>query len=579
MGLGVLLGGAADSPSQAQTYVPPVAPAAERVDTLHSSTTVNGQVVPKQQEFGTFGCAAGAFKTGSYQGALTDAVIAATSETGTDAQSTDYSANGNAYRFEAKPLELLSQNPLLLVPGKYEAGQRVGNLGLASGRMLSAHEYETLYVSAYLRDVAGGATQVGAVDGYRIQGSLTPDVPIFGANAFVPRPLPPATQIEGSQSFGASIAVADLDGDGAKDLIVGAPSIGRVYVFWGDPSLPDGVHPTGSGVTILTAPNPLSWDGTSGAFGNHLAVGKVDPNPSTHLHLLVGQPKWGASASVPFSGRAFLYSGAVLALSKPQPGATAVYSGLFNDPIAFVPPAPLSGDTSDYNFGWYLWMMDLNGDGLDDLVIHPETSVWPGTSNGGLALGTSARATPIAAVGSLYFWLRQPAPAFPPFTTAPQHHLFSSAPSQGLRFGKNVVLTMWWNSDVGALRLALVVSEPERDYPVPGSNPPRTTDQAGIVALYFVSEILALGATPTSMAPSWETFNVGFMDFPSLSQTGPSTEDLFGRWMAAGSFGGGAGSKPQILVTASGHSVPDPQNPTQPFFEAGAAAHLQQRTP
>ncbi len=559
-----------------------------RRDAFYASDLVNGAPEVDPKTSGLFGCVIDALKLYDFQGNLTDAAVGATNEdrvVGT----TTYSMNGNGYVFGAHQTNPLSANPLRLdlVASDYEAGQEVGDLGLAAGKMKPTHQYQTLFVSAHLRDykLAGGGViaNTGAADAYQIEGNSFMKVPILAGDAslglnrsFTPVPHPVSGIIEPNQGFGSVIRVIDVDGPDAQgnsylDLVVGAPTLGRVYIFWGDASIPGGVHPTLSKVTILDPPH-ASHNGFGGGFGNDIAAGDVDGDGKGDL--LVGQPKWGvAPGALDRSGRAYLFRGAFI--TKPS-GATMVVvhtggSGLFE------PPAPLVGTTGDFNFGWYLWMGDIDGDQELDLLIHAETARWPGTANGGVAVGTAASAAHVDRVGALYVW-RNSSCTNPPFCATPDLQLFSPVPTFGWRFSKNLVFTKWWNAATQSEQPAVVISEPETERPMPF--PTRPVVEAGTVGLYFLSEILywGNGGAPLSLQPSWQLFN-DFMDYPLLP-AGPSPHDLFGRWMAAGHFGGGASAnRAQLVVTASGHQVPSRHAPAIPVVKAGCGAHLEQGDP
>ena len=139
------------------------------------------------------------------------------------------------------------------------------------------------------------------------------------------RVAPPA----GSTSFGASaVGLGDVDGDGAADIVVGAPSAGRVYVV------------SGATRTILR-----EIAGPAGPVPNFgLAVAGVgDLDGDRVLDLAVGAP----SAVETATGQAFLFSGATGGLLRRL--------------------APASGDPA---FGQSLASApDLSGDGVPDIVV------------------------------------------------------------------------------------------------------------------------------------------------------------------------------------------------------------------
>jgi hypothetical protein len=150
--------------------------------------------------------------------------------------------------------------------------------------------------------------------------------------------------------FGSSFAgLGDLDGDGRAEIAVGAPfetastgGDGRVHIHSGA---------TGAWIrTILTA-DPAPFSLTSGEFGAALAnAGDIDGDGFDDLAI-------GAPEEVPSpgeTGRVYLFSAKTGALIEyhDAPGATAKEFGLALD----------AG-------------RDLNGDGLNDLVIGAPTTL------------------------------------------------------------------------------------------------------------------------------------------------------------------------------------------------------------
>ncbi len=142
----------------------------------------------------------------------------------------------------------------------------------------------------------------------------------------------------GSAWFGSALAVGDVNGDGEREIVIGAPGEtangnflqGRVYVF------------SGRNYGVLAAidrPGAGPW----AQFGKSLAVGDV--NGDGIPDLAVGAVE-GRNASIG-QGRVYGFSGADGSL-------------LF----ALDPPDP-----SDYAaFGSSLAVSDINGDGKDDVV-------------------------------------------------------------------------------------------------------------------------------------------------------------------------------------------------------------------
>ena len=99
--------------------------------------------------------------------------------------------------------------------------------------------------------------------------------------------------------FGDALAVVDLDRDGAKDLVVGAPSgaRGRVFVYLGP------IAPGATGLLPdLELVSPLSVPGDR--FGDGFAVGDVDGDG--HDELAIGATRWRGANAEP-TGAAFLH--------------------------------------------------------------------------------------------------------------------------------------------------------------------------------------------------------------------------------------------------------------------------------
>jgi RHS repeat-associated protein len=149
-----------------------------------------------------------------------------------------------------------------------------------------------------------------------------------------------ATSGQAASGFGSTIAaIGDVNGDGYADFSVGAPSFtsgtktGRVFVYQGSPSGPS------------TPPWTLDSDESGSGFGLALSPAG-DVNGDGHGDLLVAAPYYSGVSS---SGRVLLYHGSP--------------SGLGN------PVWTANGPPSYSGFGMAVASGDFNGDGLSDLTF------------------------------------------------------------------------------------------------------------------------------------------------------------------------------------------------------------------
>ncbi len=186
----------------------------------------------------------------------------------------------------------------------------------------------------------GGSTGAGAVYVFlgRKQLSSRPDFVLQN-----PHPAVGSTDPE-NPAFASSLAVADLNGDGYADLIVGSPNTseasrtGRVYIFFGGPTLRD--------TPDLTLEEPAPQAGS--AFGYALATGDLNGDGKNDLAIgAIGASVGGRSRA----GRVYIYSGGDTI--GPTPTAT------------LDPPTPETGG----EFGTALAIGDFNRDGKPDLAV------------------------------------------------------------------------------------------------------------------------------------------------------------------------------------------------------------------
>ncbi|TAK67068.1 MAG: hypothetical protein EPO22_03245, partial [Dehalococcoidia bacterium] len=146
--------------------------------------------------------------------------------------------------------------------------------------------------------------------------------------------------VQAGAHFGRSVAAGDVDGDGKKDIIVGADAEtvgfnafqGRVYVFSGA---------TGLLIYTIDTPNPESF----ASFGISVAAG--DTNGDAKADIIVGS--YGETvAGNSGQGRAYVFSGAdgslLRTFTTPNPQVLA-------------------------QFGLSVAAGDLNADGMADIVV------------------------------------------------------------------------------------------------------------------------------------------------------------------------------------------------------------------
>ncbi|HEV8323596.1 MAG TPA: thrombospondin type 3 repeat-containing protein, partial [Myxococcota bacterium] len=163
--------------------------------------------------------------------------------------------------------------------------------------------------------------------------------PLFSTPAWNADPADVATA-----HFGFSMAVADVNGDGFDDLVVGAPNWGgvsgegRAYVYRG----------TSSGLESAPSWSVDPTDEAGAEFGFAVAAG--DMNGDGWAEVLVGARDWGLGG-VSAEGRVYGYAGG--------PGGPAALPSWTLD----------ASDQSGADFGAALALGDVNGDGFDDLVV------------------------------------------------------------------------------------------------------------------------------------------------------------------------------------------------------------------
>ncbi len=177
-----------------------------------------------------------------------------------------------------------------------------------------------------------------------VSGSLLLTLTVRSPNPELPR------------SFGESLAVGDVNGDGKGDIAVGVPwepvgghQQGRAYVFSGA---------NGSLLFALDTPNPQP----SGGFGYSVAMGDVDGDGKADIAVGANEEDVGGNTD---QRRAYVFSGA-------------------DGSLLFTLDSPNQQAGAD--FGGDVAVGDVNGDGMGEIVVGaPGEDVGANVRQGGRA--------------------------------------------------------------------------------------------------------------------------------------------------------------------------------------------------
>ncbi|MCU0798788.1 MAG: FG-GAP-like repeat-containing protein, partial [Candidatus Thermoplasmatota archaeon] len=153
-----------------------------------------------------------------------------------------------------------------------------------------------------------------------------------------------------SSYFGTGMNSGDVNGDGADDVIVGAfyanSYVGAIYVFFGMKTTSPEVTTDQADVII----NPPSGTPAYGYFGSSIGVGDVDGDG---IDDIIAGDHYASS----YRGEAYIYFGN-RAWGK---GAT-----ISTPDVIF---KGKSGYSSSCYFGQDVWVEDMDGDNVDDVIV------------------------------------------------------------------------------------------------------------------------------------------------------------------------------------------------------------------